>query len=128
LSTALPKIAVQARNRKIDWLGAFFIVTCLVPLLLCLVWGGSVYQWASWQIVTALVISFLSLFIFIRNEKRVVNPILSLDLFKNKVFLVSVCAMFFTAMGMFGAIIYVPIFSQGVIGGSATHAVYYLHQ
>jgi EmrB/QacA subfamily drug resistance transporter len=122
LSTALPKIAVQARNRKIDWLGAFFIVTCLVPLLLCLVWGGSVYQWASWQIVTALVISFLSLFIFIRNEKRVVNPILSLDLFKNKVFLVSVCAMFFTAMGMFGAIIYVPIFSQGVIGGSATHA------
>jgi hypothetical protein len=55
-------------------------------------------------------------------EKRTGNPILSLGLFRNKVFLVSVCALFLTSMGMFGAIIYIPVFSQGVIGGSATHA------
>jgi MFS family permease len=64
----------------------------------------------------------ISLFVFIRIEKKAINPILSLDLFRNRVFLVSVSAMFMTAMGMFGAIMYVPIFSQGVIGGSATHA------
>ncbi|MFL5809404.1 MAG: MFS transporter, partial [Flavisolibacter sp.] len=120
LSAALPKIPVHARNRKIDWLGGLFITTALVPLLLSLVWGGSVYQWSSWQIIASLALSFVSLFIFIQNEKRVQNPILSLGLFTNKVFLVSVCALFFTAMGMFGAILYVPIFSQGVIGGSAT--------
>jgi EmrB/QacA subfamily drug resistance transporter len=122
LSAALPKIPVHNRDRKIDWLGAFFIITTLVPLLLSLVWGGSVYQWLSWQILASLAVSFVSLFIFIQNEKRVRNPILSLSLFNNRVFLVSVCALFFTAMGMFGAILYVPIFSQGVIGGSATHA------
>src|SRR4029079_15261064 len=59
---------------------------------------------------------------FIAIEKRTTNPILSLELFKNKVFFVSVNALFLTSMGMFGAILYVPIFSQGVIGGSATHA------
>jgi MFS family permease len=81
-----------------------------------------VYQWLSWQIISSLVIAFVSLFIFIRIEKRVNDPILSLALFKNKVFFTSVCALFFISMGMFGAIIYIPIFSQGVIGGSATQA------
>jgi EmrB/QacA subfamily drug resistance transporter len=122
LSAALPKIITKTKNRSIDWLGAFFIITTLIPLLLSLVWGGSSYQWMSWQIISSLAISIISVFIFIRIEKKATNPILSLDLFKNRVFIVSVSAMFLTAMGMFGAILYVPIFSQGVIGGSATHA------
>lgn len=122
LSAALPKIVAHAKDRNIDWWGAFFIVASLIPLLLSLVWGGSIYAWDSWQIILALAIAVLSAFVFIRIEKKTSNPILSLDLFRNRVFVVSVCAMFLTAMGMFGAIMYVPIFSQGVIGGSATHA------
>lgn len=122
LAGALPKIASHLRDKKIDWWGGFFILTTLVPLLLSMVWGGSLYAWDSWPIISALLLSFVSLFIFISIEKKTRNPILSLDLFKNKVFLVSVCALFLTSMGMFGAILYVPIFSQGVIGGSATHA------
>jgi EmrB/QacA subfamily drug resistance transporter len=122
LASTLPKIATHVRDKKIDWWGGFLILSTLVPLLLSLVWGGSVYQWSSWQITGSLVIAVVSLFIFVRVETRTRNPILSLELFKNKVFLVSVCALFLTSMGMFGAIIYIPIFSQGVIGGSATNA------
>ena len=122
LSATLPKIAAHLKDRSIDWLGAIFIVATLIPLLLSLVWGGSLYQWFSWQIISAIIISVIALVAFIITEKRVQNPILSLDLFRNKVFLVSVISMFLMAMGMFGAILYIPIFSQGVIGGSATHA------
>ncbi len=122
LSTALPKIASSTKGKIIDWWGSLFILLALVPLLLSLVWGGSIYQWISWQIIVALVISVVSLVIFIAIEKKVPNPILSLSLFRNKVFVVSVCNMFLTAMAMFGAILYVPIFSQGVVGGSATQA------
>jgi len=122
LASALPKIAAHTRDKRIDWWGGLLILTTLVPLLLSMVWGGSVYSWSSWQIIGSLILCFVSLFLFIRVERQTTNPILSLELFKNKVFLVSVCALFLTAMGMFGAILYVPIFSQGVIGGSATHA------
>ncbi|HWJ90232.1 MAG TPA: MDR family MFS transporter [Flavisolibacter sp.] len=122
LAAALPKIAAHQRDRRIDWFGAFFIVAALVPLLLSLVWGGSVYQWSSWPIISSLILAFVSIFLFIRTERRARNPIISLDLFKNSVFLVSVVVLFLTSMGMFGAIMYIPIFSQGVIGGSATHA------
>ncbi|HEX8315672.1 MAG TPA: MFS transporter, partial [Flavisolibacter sp.] len=122
LSATLPKIVSHLQDKRIDWLGAFFLTTTLVPLLLSFVWGGSVYEWTSWQIISSLAVAIISLVIFIYTEKKVRNPVLSLDLFQNKVFLVSVCALFLTAMAMFGAIMYVPIFSQGVIGGSATQA------
>lgn len=122
LASALPRISSRLQNRSIDWWGGLFILLTLVPLLLSLVWGGSLYAWDSWPIILALCTGFASLVIFILIEKKAVNPILSLDLFRNKVFNVSLVAMFLTAMGMFGAILYVPLFSQGVIGGSATHA------
>jgi EmrB/QacA subfamily drug resistance transporter len=122
LAGTLPKLGKYITDKKIDWWGAFFILTTLVPLLLSLVWAGSIYSWMSWQIISSLTLAIASLFIFVRIETRTSNPILSLALFRNRVFLVSVCATFLTSMGMFGAIIYVPVFSQGVIGGSATHA------
>jgi EmrB/QacA subfamily drug resistance transporter len=122
LISSLPLIKPHIHNKKIDWWGGLFILLTLVPLLLSLVWGGSIYAWTSWPILTGLCIGMISLYIFIRIEKKAINPILSLDLFRNRVFVVSVAAMFMTAMGMFGAIMYVPIFSQGVVGGTATHA------
>lgn len=118
----LPKIRPSLSDRRIDWWGAFFITLALVPLLLSLVWGGSVYEWTSVEIISSLVLSLLAFLMFIYVERKAANPLLSLGLFKNRVFVVSVCCLFLTAMAMFGAIMYVPIFSQGVIGGSATHA------
>jgi MFS family permease len=60
------------------------------------------------------------LFIFI--ERRAVDPMLSLHFFKNRTFTVSVLSMFLLAAGMFGAIIYLPLFVQEVIGTSATNS------
>jgi EmrB/QacA subfamily drug resistance transporter len=122
LASALPKLVAHARSRIIDWWGALFIIATLIPLLLALVWGGSVYGWSSMMIIGSFIISIVSLIIFISIERKTTNPILSLGLFKNRVFVVSVCCLFFTTMAMFGAIVYIPIFSQGVIGRSATHA------
>ncbi len=122
LAAALPKITPHHRDKRIDWLGAFFIIATLVPLLLSLVWGGSIYDWNSAPILISLSVALASLILFIRTERRVANPILSLDLFRNRVFLVSVTTLFLTAMGMFGAILYIPLYAQGVIGGSATEA------
>ncbi|HEX2533530.1 MAG TPA: MDR family MFS transporter, partial [Chitinophagaceae bacterium] len=122
LSAALPRIARTATRPKIDYPGAFLITTTLVPLLLALVWGGSEYAWTSSVILGAFLMSLLSLGLFIRTERKAAQPILSLDLFRSRVFIVSAIALFLTAMGMFGAILYVPLFAQGVIGVSALHS------
>jgi EmrB/QacA subfamily drug resistance transporter len=122
LYTALPKMIARFRDKKIDWWGAIFITGALVPLLVSLVWGGSVYAWSSWQVISCLITSVISLVLFTRIEKTASNPILSPGLFHNRIFVISSLSLFITNMGMFGAIVYIPVFSQGVIGGSATHA------
>jgi EmrB/QacA subfamily drug resistance transporter len=122
LAVSMPKIVHDVKDRSIDYLGAVLLTTGLVPLLLALVWGGSVYDWGSWQILAMLAFSLLSLLAFVYTESRVSEPVLAINLFHNRVFLISVIALFLTAMAMFGAILYIPIFAQGIIGASATNA------
>lgn len=117
-----PRVVHEARDRAIDYLGAFFMAAFLVPLLLALVWGGSAYAWGSTMIVWLLGLSLGSLLVFLAIELRVGQPILSLSLFGDRTYTVSVLTTFLTAMGMFGAIAYIPIFAQGVIGESATYS------
>lgn len=122
LAAAMPKIKHTERKKPIDYLGSVLLTTALVPLLLALVWGGSLYSWNSWQIVSMIVVFLLSAIAFIRTESKVADPVVSLDLFKSRVFVVSVISLFLTAMAMFGAILYIPVFAQGIIGVSATNA------
>jgi MFS family permease len=60
---------------------------------------------------------FLGLFAWI--ERRAAEPIISPDLFKNRIFTSTVIVGLFVAMAMFGAIIFLPLFVQGVLGKTA---------
>jgi MFS family permease len=53
-------------------------------------------------------------------EKNAVDPILSIALFKNRVFAVSNLIGFLMGLGMFGSLMFLPLFFQGVLGISAT--------
>src|SRR6185503_13489473 len=59
---------------------------------------------------------------FLYAETRASEPVIPLVLFQNPVITIcSVCA-FVLGMGMFGVIIYLPLFMQGVLGVSATQS------
>lgn len=126
LAAALPKIAADLKDRSIDYLGAGLIASTLIPFLLALVWGGSQYAWFSNVEIALFAVTAVSFMGFLWRESQAADPILSLNLFRNQVFLVSAIVTFLTAMGMFGAIIYIPIFAQGVIGVSATNSGFIL--
>jgi EmrB/QacA subfamily drug resistance transporter len=122
LAWALPKITHEVKDRSIDYLGAAALTSTLVPLLLALVWGGSEYAWGSFEIIALIGWSIGSLLLFMARELLTSNPILDLRLFKNRTFSVSILTVFITAMGMFGTILYIPVFAQGVIGVSGTRS------
>lgn len=122
LLATLPKIARRAEKLRIDYLGAVLIATTLVPFLLAMVWGGSTYAWQSGEILSLFGIAFISLFFFVWREESIPEPILSLHLFTSRIFSVSILATFLTAMGMFGAILYIPLFSQTILHSTATGA------
>jgi MFS family permease len=58
--------------------------------------------------------------IFIAVERRSTEPIMPLYIFKNRIVAVSLLVILITGFGMFGSIIFVPLFFQGVLGASAT--------
>jgi MFS family permease len=64
--------------------------------------------------------------LFISIERRVADPILPLSLFKNRVVTISNITGFLVGAVMMGAITYIPLFVQGVIGESPSRSGYIL--
>ena len=117
----MPKTLFR-KQHTIDYLGAAALVACAVPLLLGFSWAGTQYAWNSWQVILMFAISAVMLVVFTLIEMRAAEPIINPRLFKNSIFLVSTLAMFLLAAGMFGAILYLPLFVQAVTGNSATNS------
>lgn len=118
----MPKITSTIKERSIDYLGALALTLGLVPFLLALVWGGNQYAWNSVSEIGLFIISVVFLSLFVIVERFAKEPIIPLALFKNSIFTISVVVTFLTAMGMFGSILYIPLFSQVVLGLSATNS------
>ncbi|TGE34382.1 MDR family MFS transporter [Desulfosporosinus sp. Sb-LF] len=104
----------------IDYAGVVSLIFGVVPLLLGLSLGGRDYPWGSWQILTLFATAIIFLSAFVMVEKKAADPILSLHLFENKVFTTVNIVGFLMGFGMFGAIMFLPLYLQGVLGVSAT--------
>jgi EmrB/QacA subfamily drug resistance transporter len=108
-------------RKSVDWLGAGALVASLVPLLIALSLGGTPdWDWGSAKVVGMLVVAVLFMAAFLFIETRAKEPIIPLDLFKNRIFTVSVATVFVTGVGLFGAVLYIPLFIQAIQGDSAT--------
>ncbi len=113
--------SVQRKEKEsIDYTGSLLLTITVVPLLLSFTWAGNQYEWLSPEIIGLFGVTIVAFFLFIRTEKRVKSPVLPLDMFKNKVFTISNIIGLFLGAGMFGSIMYMPFFIQGVMGTSAT--------
>src|SRR6266849_5012401 len=112
-----------AAVRRIDFPGAILSAAATVCLLLGLTWGSNaIYDWNSPQVITILAAAVVLLGAFIVRERFALEPILPLDLFRNRVFAASALLSLLQLMVMVGLIVYLPLFLQGVLGVSATGA------
>ncbi len=59
---------------------------------------------------------------FLYSETKAIEPLIPLSLFRDPVISLCSVAVFVLGMGMFGVIIYLPLFMQGVMGVSATQS------
>src|ERR671920_265780 len=120
---ALPIVLHQSARRlgvKIDYLGAATITSSVVSLLLALSWVGEGYDWDATRVVIGFVVAGILLAAFIPIELRADEPIIPLSIFKSRVFGSAALLMFMVGIGMFGIILYTPLFVQGVLGKTAT--------
>ena len=112
----------RRQSHQIDYTGAATLIAGTVPLLLAFTWGGTQYAWGSPEIIGLFGFAIVMLAAFLVIEMRSAEPIISPALFRNSIFTVSTIVSFLVSAGMFGAIMYIPLFIQGVIGESATNS------
>jgi EmrB/QacA subfamily drug resistance transporter len=121
IAIGLPYVRSKMSMREIDWVGSVMLAVGLVPLLIAFSITRD-HAWTSREVLSLLAFSVVVLVGFFFVERRVNQPIVPFSLFTNNVFAVSVLVAFFSALGMFGVIIYVPLLYQGVLAVSATHS------
>ena len=117
----MPRVTTE-RTHELDPLGCVLMVAGLVSLLLGFTWGGSRYAWTSPQELGLFALAGLLLVSFVVHETRTPAPLLPPHLFRNRVFALSVVVSFCVVGGMYGALTFIPLFVQGVIGKSAQNS------
>lgn len=107
-------------KHNVDYLGVAALILIIAPAMLVLSWGGVDYAWNSPLIIGMLALAGVMLIAFLFIEKHAPEPIIPLSLFKSRIVSLANLISFLTGMGMFGAITFIPLFLQGVLGASAT--------
>ncbi|MCH7998731.1 MAG: MFS transporter [Chloroflexi bacterium] len=117
----MPTLRPLTRPR-LDYMGIVLLAATVVPALLALSWAGSRFDWGSPEIIGMFTWSAVALAMFTYVELHTEEPLLPMGLFRNRIFAVSAVVTLMTGIAMFGALSYIPLFVQGVIGASATNS------
>jgi EmrB/QacA subfamily drug resistance transporter len=105
---------VQRKPQRLDFVGAALLGAGVVSLLFGVQGLG--------HNLLALPLGLLLLVAFVWVERRVPAPVIPMSLFSIPVIAISSVAGALFSAAMFGATTYVPLYVQGVLGGSPTEA------
>jgi EmrB/QacA subfamily drug resistance transporter len=114
--------AKSFKKQKIDWAGTVLMIGAIVCLMFGLELGGKEYAWGSTQIVSLFIGFVVLLIAFLWWQTKASDPIVTLALFKNRLFTASMGISFFYGAIMISGASYIPLFIQGVFSGTATSA------
>ncbi|OPH47366.1 multidrug transporter [Paenibacillus ferrarius] len=103
---------------KIDVPGAMLIVIATVCSMLALDMVGKKDVWISWKIIALYGVSVLAVMSFFFVERRAKEPILPLQLFKQRIVAGTSIVVFCQGAIMFAAMTYLPLYSIYVLGES----------
>ena len=104
---------IEKRKHQLDILGAVLLASGIVALLMP---GEGSSYWFSLAVGIALLIAFVMV------EQRAVEPLLPLDLFRNRFVAIASLAGALIGGAMVTSTTYIPLFVQAVLGGSPTDA------
>ena len=121
----LPTVHGEPETRELDYLGAAVFAVGVVFLLLGLTNKQS-GEWADLNVGGFILIAALITPVFLFIESRAREPIVPLELFRNRNYSVTIGATFLTAIAFFGAIIFLPRWFQFVQEVTPTESGLYL--
>ncbi len=109
-------------RRKIDYLGAIYLAAALTGIILFTSEGGTVMPWNSGQLWCILAFGLVSLAGFIYEERRAIEPIIPLGLFRQRTFVLSCLIALIIGMSLLGSMTFLPLYLQVVKGSTPSEA------
>ncbi|MFD0710658.1 MDR family MFS transporter [Paenibacillus sp. GCM10027626] len=113
---------IERAKRAVDWLGTITLLAAVLAVMFALELGGQEYSWQSPLVLSLFAGAALLLILFVIIEHYNRDPIVPLPLFKNRLFTASLGIGFFYGAALMTGASLIPMFIQGVIGGTATNA------
>jgi EmrB/QacA subfamily drug resistance transporter len=107
-------------EHAVDYLGAGLLAGSLTCIVLFTSLGGTTFKWRSPEIAVLIALGVVQLVLFVFAERRAAEPILPLELFRNRIFTVCAGIGFIIGLALFGSVTYLPLFLQIVKGRSPT--------
>ncbi len=112
----------RTEHPAIDYLGAGVLTGAVTLLMLVLVESGTAAALLHPRNLVLFLVVLALLVWFVRIERKAPEPVVPLELFRNRVVSVAMIIGFLAGVAMFGAISFVPLFAQGARGATATQA------
>jgi len=109
-------------EHRLDILGNVSLTAAVTLLLLALLEGPELWGWTDVRTLGLLAGSVAGLAVFVWQERRTPEPMLPLDLFQNRLIAVASVGNFLIGALLYSVTAYVPMFGQGVLGGTAVKA------
>ncbi|GMA56757.1 EmrB/QacA subfamily drug resistance transporter [Alicyclobacillus sacchari] len=109
-------------KQVIDWVGIVTLVPAVASFMFALEFGGAQYPWNSPEIIGGFVVAAVLFAVFLGNERRAREPVVSFHMFRKRAFASSNIVGILSGSAYIVAVVYVPIYIQGVRGGSAMTA------
>jgi EmrB/QacA subfamily drug resistance transporter len=109
-------------RHTIDYMGAAFLAGALTCIILFTSQGGTILPWTSPQLWFTLAMGLVCIAGFIYEERDAVEPIMPLELFKQRTFLLSSLIGFIIGVSLFGSVTFIPLYLQVVKGSTPSEA------
>lgn len=109
-------------KHRIDYMGAAFLATALTCVILFTSEGGSLLPWTSPQLWMTLVLGLVAIGGFIYEERLAAEPIMPLELFRHRTFVLVSLIGFVVGIALFGSVTFIPLYLQVVKGSTPSQA------
>nr|WP_096440449.1 MDR family MFS transporter [Alteribacter populi] len=110
---------VEKQSKPIDYGGTAILLLGVTSLMLVFIQGGTVWPWTSTPILSLLFLFAASLMLFIWQERRAEDPVMSLTIWKDKLIATANLASLTLGAVLIGVSSYLPTYVQIVLGESA---------
>lgn len=117
-----PKYGDKLKASQVDWWGIVFLASFIGSLQFILEHGQQDDWFQDSLIVTLSVVSVFGFLLFIWRELVYKHPIVNLRVLKDRNLRVGTVMTFILGFGLYGSTFIIPIYTQSILGWTATDA------